>query len=177
MTTNDLRAASDELVTLQQRFAPLFGRKEARAHSLEYLRGLLAPLRRKSVEPMALAVDDDPAVVPLQRFLTRAPWQASAVQAEIQAVFAEQLVPATTPWVLGTVGALDATDFVKQGRHSVGVARQHSGRLGKTANCQVGVFLVGVTPAGCALLDHHLYLPKLGDLLRAIGFAIARGYG
>jgi SRSO17 transposase len=109
---------------------------------------------------MALAVDDDPPVVPLQRFLTRAPWQASAVQTEIQAVFAEQLVPATTAWALGTVGTLDATDFVKQGQHSVGVARQHSGRLGKTANCQVGVFLVGVTPAGCALLDHQLYLPK-----------------
>jgi len=163
MTTDELRAASAQLVTLHQRFAPLFGRTEARAHSLEYLRGLLAPLRRKSVEPLALAVtpdDDDAAVVPLQRFLTRSPWQASAVQHEIQAVFAERLVPTTATWALGTVGVLDASDFVKQGRHSVGVAPQHSGRLGKVANCQVGVFLVGVTPAGCALLDHQLYLPK-----------------
>jgi SRSO17 transposase len=163
MTTDDLRAASAELVALHQRFAPLFGRTEARAHSLEYLRGLLSPLRRKSAEPMALAVADDPdgaPVVPLQRFLTRSPWPAAAVQHEIQAVFAEQLVPSTADWALGTVGVLDATDFVKQGRHSVGVAPQHSGRLGKEANCQVGVFLLGVTPAGCALLDHQLYLPR-----------------
>jgi SRSO17 transposase len=165
MTTDELRAASAALVTLHARFAPCFGRTEARAHSLEYLRGLLAPLRRKNAELMALAVADDPAtenapVVPLQRFLTRAPWPASGVQQQIQVVFAEQLVPSVATWTLGTVGVLDASDFVKQGQHSVGVAPQHSGRLGKVANCQVGVFLVGVTPAGCALLDHHLYLPK-----------------
>jgi SRSO17 transposase len=40
------------------------------------------------------------------------------------------------------------------------VARQHNGRLGKEDNCQVGVFLIGVTPAGSALLDHRLYLPS-----------------
>jgi SRSO17 transposase len=40
------------------------------------------------------------------------------------------------------------------------VARQHNGRLGKEDNCQVGVFLVGVTPAGSALLDHRLFLPE-----------------
>jgi SRSO17 transposase len=159
MTTNELRAASDELVVLHKHFAPLFGRKEARDHSLVYVRGLLAPLKRKSVEPIALSLGDDP-VVPLQRFLTRSPWQAQAVQEAIQAVFAAQLVPSTASWPLGTVGVLDASDFVKQGRHSVGVAPQHSGRLGKTANCQMGVFLVGVTPDGCALLDHPLYLPK-----------------
>jgi len=165
MTTDELRAASAELVTLHARFSSCFGRREARSHSLEYLRGLLSPLRRKSVEPMALGLSDaadeeDAPVVPLQRFLTRSPWQASAVQEQIQAVFAEQLVPSTATWSLGTVGVLDASDFVKQGQHSVGVAPQHSGRLGKVANCQVGVFLVGVTPAGCALLDHQLYLPK-----------------
>ena len=40
------------------------------------------------------------------------------------------------------------------------MARQHNGRLGKEDNCQVGVFLIGVTPAGAALLDHRLYLPQ-----------------
>jgi SRSO17 transposase len=40
------------------------------------------------------------------------------------------------------------------------VARQHNGRLGKEDNCQVGVFLIGVTPAGSALLDHRLFLPE-----------------
>ncbi len=40
------------------------------------------------------------------------------------------------------------------------MARQHNGRLGKEDNCQVGVFLVGVTPGGSAMLDHQIYLPE-----------------
>ena len=42
----------------------------------------------------------------------------------------------------------------------MGVKRQYCGHLGKTDNCQVGVFLVATVPAGEALLDHQLYLPK-----------------
>jgi SRSO17 transposase len=55
---------------------------------------------------------------------------------------------------------VDESAFTKKGVHSAGVARQHNGRLGKEDNCQVGVFLVGVTPAGSALLDHQLFLPE-----------------
>src|SRR6266851_7046325 len=168
MIAEDLRAAARELVTLHGRFAPLFGRKEARAQSLVYLNGLLANQGRKSAEPMALAFgepDDDGIshhqVQSLQRFLTYAPWGALDIQHEIQAVFAEELAPAATDWPLGVVGVLDSSGFAKKGTKSVGVQRQYCGRLGKKENCQVGVFLVGVTPAGCALLDHQLYLPKV----------------
>jgi SRSO17 transposase len=99
-------------------------------------------------------------VIALQEFLTLSPWPAQRVQNEIQAVFAEQLVPSTSAWPLGTVGVVDESGFVKRGSESCGVSRQWCGRLGKQENCQVGVFLVGVTPAGTALLDHGLYLPK-----------------
>jgi SRSO17 transposase len=58
------------------------------------------------------------------------------------------------------VGVIDESAFTKKGSHSAGVARQHNGRLGKEDNCQVGVFLVGVTPVGSALLDHQLFLPE-----------------
>jgi SRSO17 transposase len=167
MTTSEVRAAAGELVHLHDRFAPLFGRKEARAQSLIYLRGLLLAPGRKSAEPMALTFgqpDDEGIsqnqVLALQRFLTKSPWQAQAVQREIQAVFAQELVPSTTAWSIGTVGVLDDSGFVKKGTHSAGVQRQYCGRVGKKENCQVGVFLVGVTPAGTALLDHQLYLPK-----------------
>jgi len=59
----------------------------------------------------------------------------------------------------GVVGVLDESAFAKPGTHSVGVARQHNGRLSKEDNCQVGVYLLGVAPAGATLLDHRLYLP------------------
>lgn len=167
MTTSEVRAAAGELLHLHQRFAPLFGRKEAQAQSLIYLKGLLAAPGRKSAEPMALIfgeADDDGIsqnqVLALQRFLTYSPWDVQAVQGQIQAAFAEHLVPATADWPIGTVGVIDESGFVKKGTHSVGVQRQYCGRVGKKENCQVGVFLVGVTPAGTALLEHQLYLPQ-----------------
>jgi SRSO17 transposase len=69
-------------------------------------------------------------------------------------------VPSTTEWPIGTVGVIDESGFVKQGTHSVGVQRQYCGRVGKRENWQVGVFLIGVTPAGSALLEQQLYLPE-----------------
>jgi SRSO17 transposase len=167
MTISEVRAAASELVFLHQHFAPLFGRKEAITQSLVYLNGLLLAPDRKSAEPMALRFgkpDDDGVsqnqVLALQRFLTYSPWEAQAVEHEIQAVFAEKIAPSTASWPLGTVGVIDESGFVKKGTHSVGVARQYCGRVGKKENCQVGVFLVGVTPAGTVLLDNQLYLPK-----------------
>jgi SRSO17 transposase len=167
MTTDELRAAADRLVQLHERFAPLFGRKEARAQSQVYLNGLLLATGRKSAEPMALEFGTPTAdgvsqlqVVGLQRFLTYSPWDYQDIQRAIQDVFVDELVPSTAQWSIGTVGVLDSSGFKKQGMHSVGVQRQYCGRLGKIENCQVGVYLTGVTPAGTVLLDHQLYLPQ-----------------
>jgi len=168
MDTIELRAAAARLLNLHGRFAPCFGRRECREHSFGYLRGLLLAGGRKSVEPMALlfggpsedrANIDQTIVLAWQRFLTVSPWKASDVQQEIQAVFNEEFAPTGREWPIGTVGVIDGSGFVKRGTESVGVQRQWCGRMGKKENCQVGVFLVGATPAGTALLDHHLYLP------------------
>jgi SRSO17 transposase len=167
MTSDELRAAASALTALHPRFAPLFGRKEARAQSLVYLNGLLLGQERKSAEPIALVFgqpgDDgigQNQALALQRFLSQSPWEYQNIQHEIQAVYAERLLPSTATWPIGNVGVFDSSGFPKKGRESVGVQRQYCGRLGKRDNCQVGVFLVGVTPAGTALLDHQLYLPK-----------------
>jgi len=168
MTGDEVRAAARRMVDWHGRFAGLFGRKESQEHSLVYLKGLLSNLERKSVEPIALqfvrCADDRAAtqkeVVALQGFLTNSPWEAGDVFAEIQAVFAEEFVPSTSQWSIGTVGVVDESAFVKAGKQSVGVANQWCGRLGKTANCQVGVFLTGVTPAGVSMLDAQLFLTE-----------------
>jgi SRSO17 transposase len=94
----------------------------------------------------------------LQKFINIAPWQYDDVAAELQGLFADELVPSAAHAPTGVVGVVDESAFAKKGTESVGVARQHNGRLGKEDNCQVGVFLVGVTPDGIALLDHRLYL-------------------
>ena len=109
----------------------------------------------KSIEPIALNVGNG-QVSALQKFLNIAPWDHADVQAELQAVFNEELVPAAATSPVGVVGVVDESGFSQTGDQSVGVARQHNGRLGKGDHCQVGVFLVGVTPGGVAMLDHQL---------------------
>jgi SRSO17 transposase len=159
MTPDDVRAAAERLVDFHERFAPLFGKEQAQDHAYDYVKGLMTCPDRKSVEPIALLVGHGD-VSGLQKFINAAPWQYDDVQAEVQAVFDDELVPSAADSPAGVVGVVDESAFAKQGVHSAGVARQHNGRLGKEDNCQVGVFLVGVTPAGAALLDHRLYLPK-----------------
>jgi SRSO17 transposase len=159
MTPDEVRAAARHLVELHQRFAPLFGSQPAQDHALTYLRGLLLHEGRKNTEAMALHLNDG-KVRPLQEFIAASPWDHRPVQQEIQTVFAQTLVPSTSQWTIGTVGVIDESSFPKKGDRSVGVARQWCGRLGKKDNCQVGVYLVGVTPAGTALVEHQIYLPE-----------------
>jgi SRSO17 transposase len=168
MTRDELRAAARNLARWHERFAALFGRKEAQGHSRVYLKGLLSDQPRKSIEPIALqfarARDGSAAtqneVVALQGFITESPWEVAKVFAEIQSLFAEEFMPTATQWSIGTVGVIDESGFVKAGTESVGVARQWCGRLGNTANCQVGVYLTGVTPGGTTLLDAQLFLTE-----------------
>jgi SRSO17 transposase len=159
MTPDDVRAAAEQLVDFHERFAPLFGKDQAQDHAHDYLKGLMTCPERKSAEPIALLVGHGD-VSGLQKFVGAAPWAYDDVMAEAQALLADELAPSAAGTPVGVVGVIDESAFAKKGAHSAGVARQHNGRLGKEDNCQVGVFLVGVTPAGSALLDHRLFLPE-----------------
>ena len=159
MTTDDVRAAAGQLVDFHERFAPLFGKDQAQDHAYDYLKGLMTCPERKSIEPIALTVGHGD-VSGLQKFVAAAPWAYDDVMAEAQSLFADELAPSAAGSPVGVVGVIDESAFTKKGTHSAGVARQHNGRLGKEDNCQVGVFLIGVTPGGSALLDHQLFLPE-----------------
>jgi SRSO17 transposase len=119
---------------------------------LAYLRGLLGQLERKNGWTLAEAAGE---VSPdgMQRLLRTADWNADAVRDELRGYVVERL---------GTGGVLivDETGFIKKGTRSAGVARQYTGTTGKIDNCQIGVFLAYATPAGRALIDRELYLPK-----------------
>jgi SRSO17 transposase len=136
-----------------QEFAPLFGRTEARERSEQYLRGLLVQQTdRRNAENLAESVE---GATPrsLQRFLTESPWDDWPVIDRLQGYVGQRLNQQHGVFVL------DDSGFAKQGRKSVGVARQYSGTLGKVGNCQVGVFLAYVSAQGHALIDKALYLP------------------
>lgn len=176
MTPESLRAAAARLNTMHVRYVACFGRAEIREHSLVYLRGLLLCDQRKTCEAIALRfavprdgrLPDRREVQAMQHFLTESPWDHQRVQATTQAIFAEELVPSAANSPVGVVGVIDESGDEKSGRHSCGAGTQWFGRLGKTEVCQVGVYLVGVVPAGTALLDSQLFLPKdwASDLAR-----------
>lgn len=149
------------------RFAPLFGRREARERSEQYLRGLLVQRsERRSAENLAEAIPGASART-LQMFVSDSPWSARAVLDEVQAYVGEHLSEPEGAFLL------DETGFVKQGKKSVGVARQYSGTRGKVDNCQIGVFLTYASSRGHATVDAQLFLPEVWtqdrDRCRAAG--------
>jgi SRSO17 transposase len=165
MDEDEFRHVATALRAFHRRFAPLFGRKEARRHGAQYVRGLLATREeRRNAENLAEAVvgTEGKAARALQQFLTDSPWRHEAVLAELQRAVAEQVLPreAGQGSAADGVFTLDGTGFAKRGTRSAGVARQYSGTLGKVDNCQIGVFLGYATARGHALIDGQLWLPR-----------------
>ena len=128
------------------------GRKERRDQAEGYLRGLLMDGERKSIEPMASRLPDG-NVQALQQFVNQSPWSSQKVRASLARKVEHEFVPEAY-WIM------DEVSFPKQGQHSVGVARQYCGALGKTANCQVAVTLHLGTEEASTPLDWVLYLPE-----------------
>ncbi len=128
------------------------GRIERRQHCEEYIRGLLMDGERKSIEPMAKRLPDG-NVQALQQFVNQSPWSSEEVRASLARKVEREFV-AEAYWLI------DEVSFPKQGKHSVGVARQYCGALGKTANCQVAVTLDLGTEESSTPLDWALYLPE-----------------
>jgi SRSO17 transposase len=128
------------------------GRKERGRHAGEYVRGLLMDGERKSIEPMAKRLPDGD-VQALQQFVNQSPWPSGEVRASLARKMEREFVPEAY-WLI------DEVSFPKQGKHSVGVARQYCGALGKRANCQVAVSLDLGTEESSTPLNWALYLPK-----------------
>jgi len=145
-----------ELKTYYEIYHPLFSRSEQRKQGEKYFAGLLGDAANKSAERMALEHDGDNqnAVRQQQRFISNGAWSDKII---LEQHWREVNVD------LGDeegVITLDGSDFPKQGDNSVGVKRQWCGQLGKTANCQAGVFLGYATNQGYALLNRRLYMPE-----------------
>src|SRR6202521_3396748 len=132
--------------------------KDRNAGLQDYCRGLMLPIHRKSVEP--LAAHTDPLHVAakhqsLHHFVAKAGWSDSAVMTLIR------------DWVVPHLGLdsgcywiVDDTGLPKKGKHSVGVARQYCGQTGKQDNCQVTVSLSVATWQASLPIAYRLYLPE-----------------
>ena len=136
------------------------GHADRAAPARQYLRGLMLPGQRKSVEPMAARVQPEgvrSAHQSMHHLVAESEWSDSAVLAAV----ADKVAPVLTEsgrapcyWII------DDTGYRKYGKHSVGVARQYCGQLGKVDNCQVAVSLSLATETGSLPLSYRLYLPE-----------------
>jgi len=143
----------EELARWLEPFLGRLRRREQRHWAPVYLKGLILPGERKSVEPMAARVAPGD-LQQLHHFVSTSPWVTAPLE--------DELVRAADRLVGGpdAVLVVDDTALVKQGRHSVGVKRQYCGQLGKRANCQslVSLTLAGAeVPVGVGL---RLFLPE-----------------
>ena len=142
----------ERLVTFAAPFVERLCRPEQREHAQTYLQGLLSDLQRKNAEAIAYRHDEDRQG--LQTFIGTAAWDHRPLLDELASQVARNLGEPDGVLVF------DPSAFAKKGKHSVGVARQWCGRLGKQENCQVGVFLGYVSRKEHALVDMRLYLPE-----------------
>jgi SRSO17 transposase len=143
----------ERLHAYAREYRSLFQRIDQYLHGRTYLHGLLLDGERKSIEPLSRRVPggDEQA---LQQFVNQSPWDAGLVlrayRGRMAAAFADG----------DGLIVVDDTSFPKQGKHSVGVARQYCGALGKAANCQVAVSLHYAGREGDYPLALRLFLPE-----------------
>jgi SRSO17 transposase len=150
----------------QKRFAAYIdGLAQAAGHAdretplKNYCKGLLLPGDRKSVEPMAarLAPDNVRRMhQSLHHVVAEAPWKDEALLGQVR----QQVLPSLQKQGPVIAWIVDDTGFPKKGNHSVGVARQYCGQVGKQDNCQVAVSLSVSTWGASLPIAWRLYLPE-----------------
>ena len=155
------RTGEQRLVAYLDGITSVLGQARRAAAARAYCTGLLLPGERKSVEPMAARLE--PARVQarhqsLHHVVAQAGWDDAALLRGVR----EQVLPAIERhggpvryWMV------DDTAFPKQGKHSVGVARQYCGQLGKQENCQVAVSLSVANDQASLPIAWRLYLPEV----------------
>jgi len=153
LSVDDVSKWIEEVDVAAARIASRFSRKDLRAHSARYLRGLISRVERKNGWQLAEELGEQ-TPTNLQHFIARSNWDADQVRDDRQQYAMEHL--GSKDGIL----IIDETGFLKKGTKSVGVKRQYSGTAGRIENSQVGVFLAYRSEAGHALIDRSLYLPK-----------------
>ncbi len=153
-------AGSDERFSRYvEGLASVIGHADRVAPLRDYCTGLMMPCERKSVEPMAAVTAPGRTAAQHQsllHFIGQAAWSDEKVLAKVceMALPAIERAGAIEAWII------DDTGFPKKGKHSVGVARQYCGQLGKQDNCQAAVSL-SIANRGASLpVRYRLYLPR-----------------
>jgi SRSO17 transposase len=153
MDLEDLAPWAEAFAASCARVDDLFVRSESRQQMHKYLRGLVAPLERKTSWQLA-EVAHDSTPDRMQRLLYRVRWDVDAARDRLEQFVIERFGDAEG------IGGLDETGIPKKGARSVGGAQQYCGAVGKLENCQVATLLTYAGPRGHVFLDRRLYLPE-----------------
>jgi SRSO17 transposase len=135
------------------------GHEDRHAPLKNYCRGLLLPGERKSIEPMAARLEPGSVQATrqsLHHLAAKAPWSDETLLEHVR----KQVLPAMRKQGPVVAWIVDDTGFPKKGTHSVGVARQYCGQVGKQDNCRVAVSLSVATWNASLPVGYRLYLPK-----------------
>jgi SRSO17 transposase len=154
-----LRTGEERFAAYLDEIAAVLGHASRAASARAYCTGLLLPGERKSVEPMAAQIAPDRVQAKHQSLhpvVAKAAWDDAAVLRAVR----EQVLPAIERHGPVRYWIVDDTSFPKQGQHSVGVARQYCGQLGKQDNCQVAVSLSVANDRASLPIGYRLYLPE-----------------
>jgi len=157
MTADQIRSLQPALIVLLGKFRNCFQREKTFGYWMKYILGLLSDLKRKSIEPIALAAGIP--VRTLQEFLAFFSWDEKRADDTLQRLVAEEHASDQS------IAVLDASAHEKQGDKTPGVQRQWCGESGKRENCIVGQHLLYTdndpkNPFSCVLAS-DLYLPKV----------------
>src|SRR5208283_5495128 len=152
MTPQSLKGLESRLMHFLEDLLEPMGRSERRHWAQVYVQGLLLDGERKSIEPMAARIPGAD-VQALRQFVGQSPWAVEQVQRGLVRKMVDLLRE-------GQVWIIDETAFPKAGEHSVGVARQYCGALGKIANCQVAVSLHWSQNEVSYPVSWRLFLPE-----------------
>ncbi|MGH8518853.1 MAG: IS701 family transposase [Panacagrimonas sp.] len=159
MDRNDRSGRAERFAAFVDDLAGVLGDARRAGPLTSYCTGLLLPAERKSVEPMAALTAPRRTAAQHQsmlHFVGQGDWSDEAVMERIRAhaLPAIEAHGAITSWII------DDTGFPKKGKHSVGVARQYCGQLGKQDNCQVAVSLSIANDHASLPVAYRLYLPQ-----------------
>jgi SRSO17 transposase len=159
MNLEDRRESGERFAAYVGGLASVIGHADRVGPLRDYCTGLMLPVDRKSVEPMAARTAPGRTAAQHQsllHFVGVAEWSDERVLGKVR----EMVLPALTRHGPIEAWIIDDTGFPKQGRHSVGVQHQYCGQLGKQANCQVAVSLSLANHHGSLPVAYQLYLPK-----------------
>jgi SRSO17 transposase len=153
VTREDVDGFLEELKGFHEEFRDCFSRIEPHESFFRYMVGQLSELERKSIEPIALSVEQA-SVRSMQRAVSEVFWDEAKIVKKHRSMVNEDMGDPN-----GVV-LFDESGFLKKGADSVGVAKQYCGGIGKVENCQVGVFAAYASPHGYALVDKRLFIPE-----------------